>query len=134
MTYRILLVDNDKLICEMLSEHLALTFKDVELMCSHTLEDAQKALEDFAPDVVILEMILPDQMGIDLLPTIRRQSPKARVGVLSALSRMDEFRGATIPWERVTNEVDYVAGKPAGLMAVVQWATSFREGDRYEAS
>jgi two-component system response regulator NreC len=38
---------------------------------------------DLKPDVVLMDVVMPDQTGLDVLPTLRREHPEAKVLVLS---------------------------------------------------
>lgn len=47
-------------------------------------EQAIKAAAELRPDVVLLDLDMPDMSGLDALPAIRSASPGSRVAVLSA--------------------------------------------------
>ncbi|MDN5864401.1 MAG: response regulator transcription factor, partial [Gammaproteobacteria bacterium] len=50
-----------------------------------TLADARVAVEEIEPDVVILDRLLPDGEGLELIPWLRMQYPVVAILVLSAL-------------------------------------------------
>lgn len=50
-----------------------------------TLSEAYSSLDPRPPDVVILDRLLPDGEGLDLVPWLRRRHPAVAVLVLSAL-------------------------------------------------
>ncbi len=47
-----------------------------------TLADARRALERFIPDVVLIDLNLPDGKGLDLLPSLPMQPPDGTVPVI----------------------------------------------------
>lgn len=51
--------------------------------------DAIRRLDDFSPDVLVLDMRLPDTDGIDLLQRIRRSRPALPVVVTSVYESME---------------------------------------------
>jgi DNA-binding NarL/FixJ family response regulator len=48
-------------------------------MTAGTLAEACATCELHAPDVIILDMFLPDGSGVDLMVPVRRISPNARI-------------------------------------------------------
>ena len=71
-TPRVLLVDDDQALCEMLSEYL-----DIEGMQVMTRHDGESGLAEAlsdAHDIVILDVMLPDLPGTEVLRHIRQQS------------------------------------------------------------
>lgn len=49
--------------------------------------EALKKLHEITPDIIVLDIILPDINGIDLLESINKKCPEARVVVCSSLSQ-----------------------------------------------
>jgi two-component system chemotaxis response regulator CheY len=49
--------------------------------------EAMKSLHDLKPDIVILDIILPDVNGLDLLDSILKVCPQARVVVCSSIGQ-----------------------------------------------
>lgn len=49
-----------------------------------TAQEALTLTEQLRPDVVLLDLALPDRNGIDVLPELRESAPEARIVVLSA--------------------------------------------------
>jgi two-component system response regulator AtoC len=83
MTASILVVD-DEPVFRVLAEE-ALQSEGFEVRTAETLKKARAALEDFAPDVVILDRRLPDGDGIDFLKQFRHQeSPSTIIIVVTA--------------------------------------------------
>lgn len=49
--------------------------------------EAMRRLHDQAPDIIILDIILPDANGLDLLASIFTASPSSRVAICSAIGQ-----------------------------------------------
>jgi DNA-binding response OmpR family regulator len=80
---KILLVDDEREICTLLAAMLA---KDgIRTASAHTLAEARGALSADDFDAVFVDIHLPDGMGYDLIPMIRRQDPKTKVIAISAV-------------------------------------------------
>jgi len=82
---RVLIVDDDSSTAELIAECL-LTESDISVK---TVGDARTALSvssEFNPDVVLLDVELPDASGLVLAGQLRALSPHARIIVLSGLS------------------------------------------------
>jgi len=60
---------------------------------ARTGADAMKQLDAFTPDILVLDMRLPDTDGIALLQKIRQQSPKLPVVVTTAYVSMEPLMG-----------------------------------------
>lgn len=51
-------------------------------------EDGQEAIElvrEFQPDVLMLDLSMPNRGGLDVLPTLRQEAPSCLVAVLSSI-------------------------------------------------
>ncbi len=84
MTIRALLVDDHRLVREALREALE-RVSDIEVVGE--AGDARTALEQFQllqPDVVIVDIGLPDLNGMELTARLKDVSPKVRIVALSA--------------------------------------------------
>jgi len=87
-TARVFLVDDNKYFLQSLTFILNLK-KDMEVVgTSSTASDALKFLEHNRPDIVVVDMILPDMDGIALLEVIR---DRFEVPVI-VLSMYEEYR------------------------------------------
>lgn len=49
--------------------------------------EAMKKLHSFHPDIILLDIILPDSNGLDLLKSIAAECPKSKVVVCSAIGQ-----------------------------------------------
>ena len=64
---------------------------DTRISLARTLEEGRAMLGTGEPfDVVVLDLVLPDGEGTDLIPEIRERHPRTRVAVLSARDDIDE--------------------------------------------
>ena len=63
--------------------------RDDFLLCgvAGNAEDALLLLEDCAPDVILLDIMLPGMTGLELIVLILKKSPKSRVLVVSTYSQ-----------------------------------------------
>jgi two-component system, chemotaxis family, chemotaxis protein CheY len=80
---RVLIVDDDALIRRMLHEALS----DVPCTVGEASggREALRLVATQAPDIVILDLLLPDISGLELLKHVKENCPLARVFVISAL-------------------------------------------------
>ncbi len=79
---RILLVDDDSSIREVLSMHLA--DRGFLVDTAGDVNEARGQATRAAPSLVILDMMLPDGSGLDLLPELRERFPSVPVLVITA--------------------------------------------------
>jgi len=75
----ILLVDNDAHMREKVQQTLGNGFV---LRCAHSLDEAQRALEEALPDVLICEIVLPNGSGLDLCRLVRRSAAWQHLPIL----------------------------------------------------
>ena len=61
---------------------------------AHTGADALAQAERLQPDLVLLDVYLPDTSGLDLLPSLREVAPEVDVLVISAAREADTVRKA----------------------------------------
>jgi two-component system OmpR family response regulator len=79
---RVLVVDDEPAICELLS--LALGYEGFDV---HTAADAATALaaaREFRPDAVLLDVMLPDGTGLEVLRAMRADAPALPVMFVTA--------------------------------------------------
>jgi two-component system OmpR family response regulator len=70
-TPRVLLIDDDQILCKLLAEYLAAAGLDVAF--AHSGEAGVECVAEYRHDVVVLDVMLPDMNGIEVLRHIRRQ-------------------------------------------------------------
>ncbi len=67
----ILIVDDDVAHARLISRAFEPVEPDVKVRIAHSLRDAQHKIEERQPDVAIVDLMLPDGEGVDLLPSDR---------------------------------------------------------------
>jgi len=83
MPIRVAIVDDHRLIRDALSDLLSVE-PDIDVVASVGDGAAAADMTETAnPDVLLLDIALPDTNGLDLIPKIRERSPTTRVLVLS---------------------------------------------------
>ncbi|MGP9019691.1 response regulator transcription factor [Streptomyces sp. BR1] len=108
---RVLVVDDEAALSELLS--MALRYEGWEVRSAGDGAGAVRAARDFRPDVVILDIMLPDMDGLAVLGRLRRELPDVPVLFLTAKDAVeDRIAGLTAGGD------DYVT-KPFSLEEVV---------------
>jgi DNA-binding response OmpR family regulator len=91
MKSRILLVEDDRTLATVLSDNLAFVGFDVAWA-----KDGSSALtqaRDFSPDLIVLDLMLPDRNGFDLLGQLRPTSRTPIVVLTARSQKADKIRG-----------------------------------------
>jgi two-component system OmpR family response regulator len=94
---RILVVDDEKNITDLLS--MALRYEGLDVEVAYSGRDALDAVTRFRPQLVVLDVMLPDLSGFDVLERMTRDGIGARVPVLFLTARDtldDKLRGFTL--------------------------------------
>lgn len=78
---RILVVDDDEGVREYVDA--VLTRAGLEVVCAHDGAHGMKALDDRSPDLVLLDLAMPDASGLDLLRRIKQSHGDLPVVMLS---------------------------------------------------
>ncbi|MFC9592846.1 response regulator transcription factor [Streptomyces sp. NPDC056944] len=108
---RVLVVDDEASLAELLS--MALRYEGWQVRSAGDGAAALRSAREFRPDVVILDIMLPDVDGLSLLGSIRRELPDVPVLFLTAKDAVeDRIAGLTAGGD------DYVT-KPFSLEEVV---------------
>ena len=108
---RVLVVDDEPNICALLSATLRLTGFDVRI--EHGGHDALVAAEEYQPDLVVLDVMLPDLDGFQVAQRLRASGVPVPVLFLTARDSVeDRISGLTVGGD------DYVT-KPFSLEEVV---------------
>jgi two-component system OmpR family response regulator len=108
---KILVVDDEANICALLSATLRLT--DFEVRVAHGGHDALAAAKEFEPDLVVLDVMLPDLDGFEVAQRLRATGAPVPVLFLTARDSVeDRISGLTVGAD------DYVT-KPFSLEEVV---------------
>ena len=108
---RVLVVDDEVNIAELVS--MALRYEGWEVRTAHTGSKAVAAAKDMKPDAVVLDMMLPDFDGLEVLRRMRATQPDVPVVFLTARDAVeDRIAGLTAGGD------DYVT-KPFSLEELV---------------
>ncbi len=81
------MVDDDRLLRAMAEDLLARN--GLEVWTARSGEECLRALREQAFDAILLDMILPDHNGLDLLPRIHQTSPDLPVVIMTAYASLD---------------------------------------------
>ena len=108
---RVLVVDDELNIAELIS--MALRYEGFTVEMAHSGTKAVQAARDFGPDAVVLDMMLPDFDGLEVLRRMRGTQPDLPVVFLTAKDAVeDRIAGLTAGGD------DYVT-KPFSLEELV---------------
>jgi len=92
---RILVVDDEESLTDLIS--LALRYEQFDVDVAHTAKAALLSLPVFRPDLVLLDVMLPDTDGFEVARRIAAESPSTPVVFLTARDGTeDKIRGLTI--------------------------------------
>jgi two-component system OmpR family response regulator len=108
---RVLVVDDEANIAELIS--MALRYEGFDVRAAHTGTKAVSAAKEFRPDAVVLDIMLPDFDGLEVLRRMRATEPDVPVVFLTARDAVeDRVAGLTAGGD------DYVT-KPFSLEELV---------------
>ena len=108
---RVLVVDDEVNIAELVT--MALRYEGFEVTAAHTGTEAVQAAKHFRPDAVVLDVMLPDLDGLEVLRRMRATDPDLPVVFLTARDAVeDRVAGLTAGGD------DYVT-KPFSLEELV---------------
>ncbi|WP_435881185.1 response regulator transcription factor [Streptosporangium subroseum] len=108
---RVLVVDDEPTLAELLT--MALRYEGWEVRSAGDGLSAVRAARDFRPDAVVLDVMLPDIDGLEVLRRLRAETPEVPVLFLTAKDSLeDRITGLTAGGD------DYVT-KPFSLEEVV---------------
>lgn len=104
---KLLVIDDEPLICQ--SFHWVFANGEVEVVTAGTVVDAWRRIEEDRPDVIVLDLQLPDGSGLELFDRIQAADPKRPVIFLTATGTTET---AIVAMKR--GAFDYI-GKPFEL-------------------
>lgn len=108
-TIRVLVVDDSALIRQMLTRALSMDPRVEVVGTARTGVEAVEKAREYQPDVVTLDIEMPEMTGLEALPHIRKHT-KARVVMLSALDDPDTtYRALSL------GAVDFIPKPSAGM-------------------
>ncbi|MCA0756432.1 response regulator transcription factor [Paenibacillus sp. N4] len=85
--YKVLVIEDDVMMSDMLSMYLS--EEGYSVMQAYRAEDGLRQIAEFAPDLVLLDLILPDLDGMEVCAQIRRRS-NVPIMILSMKSEVSE--------------------------------------------
>ena len=85
---RVLVVDDESNLTELLS--MALRYEGWDIKTAATGNSAVKTAKEFKPDAVVLDMMLPDFDGLEVLRRMRDEDPALPVLFLTARDAVED--------------------------------------------
>ena len=93
MTIRLVIADDHPIVLDGLEQLLSLE-KDCEVVArARNGDEALRAVRQFQPDVLVLDLRMPGMDGLAVLGEMRREALPTRVVILSAMNDDDLFEG-----------------------------------------
>jgi len=106
----ILIIDDEKDVCEVLQTFLEGKGHRVETTTS--AENLAVNLRSFAPDLILLDVLMPDANGLELLPQVKAETSGCPVIVITGLN---DYRISDLLYEA---GADSVIAKPIRLQTL----------------
>ena len=126
MDKRVFLLEDDKNIGELVT--CALEMSNIETECYPTIAEFWDAVEKDPPAVALLDIMLPDGNGLDVLAKLKQKYPMVGVILLSALGQeTDKVRGLNLGAD------DYIA-KPFGVLELTARVNALLRRSRQTAA
>lgn len=116
----VLIVDDEEDLCWLLTN--ALQSKGYNVSAAHSLIKAIACLKKKVPNLVLLDLKLPDGNGMDMLPEIKAAAPQAVVVIISAYGS-EEKRAEAKDKEGVHGFID----KPFTEEKILETIAQFKE-------
>ena len=88
MNKKILIVEDELVFAKAVKKHLARSGYDSEI--AGNLKEARKKNDALSPDLVLLDIRLPDGSGLDFLEAVKRHPDAATVVVMSAYGELED--------------------------------------------
>lgn len=109
---KILVMDDDPQILEALTIGFQLQWQDAQVIAASTGDAGLRAFDTHDPDIVVLDITMPDTSGFTVLETIRRVSDVPIIILTARGDEIDQVRGLELGAD------DYVV-KPFSHLALV---------------
>jgi two-component system, OmpR family, response regulator len=94
MKKRILVVEDDAALARVLRDNLM--FEGFQVECAADAHAAVEQSKEFSPDLVVLDIMLPDGNGFDLCGYLRRGGDTAVIMLSARSQKADKLRGLTL--------------------------------------
>jgi DNA-binding response OmpR family regulator len=117
---RTLLVEDDDDTCEAISR--ILRRRGYEIDCAKTVQEALDKLET-APACVVLDLVLPDGTGVDLLRHVRKNGLPVRIAIATGTGDTNLMSDA------ILLKPDAFFTKPIDATELVSWLASASKAD-----
>jgi DNA-binding NtrC family response regulator len=105
---RLLIVDDEAEFCTIILDGLTEFGYDVK--CTHNTKGAVELCESFLPHVVLLDVILADERGIDVLEKIRKIDTHVKVLMISGMLDLETAKEAIAlgAEDYITKPIDFL--------------------------
>lgn len=123
---KILIVEDQTLFRDLLANECAAVFGGSHLRTAETIEGLLTACREDPPDVILLDIVLPDADALDHLDAVRELAPLAKIVLLS--SHIDEFTIHRALESQVHGILDKIEQPANTLHAVIE---TILTGKRY---
>lgn len=94
MKKRILVIEDDAALARVLRDNLG--FDGFDVQCVGSGASALNALKSFTPDLVVLDLMLPDANGFDLFGTLRQGGGTPIIILTARGQKVDKLRGLNL--------------------------------------
>ena len=88
MSHHVLVVDDEPDITALVAYHLAK--EGYRVTTANSGSEALRAAEEQAPDLIVLDLMLPGLSGLEVLESLRKRADTREVGVVVLTARKDE--------------------------------------------
>ncbi len=109
---QVLVVDDEVSLCFLLRNFL--NRMNCKVTCEHTLKGAKNHYSNRKPDLILLDIHLPDGLGLELLEIIRKKDKGTTIILMSS---QRDFGKAN---EKIMDKADFFLQKPFQLKEVEQ--------------
>lgn len=110
---KILIIDDDTEICEFIEDLLSFRF---QILKAHTAEDGMRQVEIHGPDLVILDLKLQNQSGLDICKRLREAPATKHISVL-IYSGSEDLEHMTQAFDRGADDYIVKSARPRELIA-----------------
>jgi two-component system OmpR family response regulator/two-component system response regulator QseB len=121
-TRRTLLVEDDPDTCEALTR--ILRRRGYEVDCANSVREALTKIGEAEPESIVLDLMLPDGNGIELLRHVRQSGLPVRIAIATGAGDTDLMSDA------ILLKPDAFFTKPIDATELVSWLASNRDGQQ----
>jgi two-component system, OmpR family, response regulator len=109
---KVLIIDDEIDICLLVSS--ILRKEGYETTVANTLAEGEQKFVEFNPQVVFLDLNLPDGVGFSIIPKLKKLNAEIRINIVSA------YDGITERSEAKKHGIQHFISKPLNRDAVIQ--------------